>query len=353
MYAKHLKNWVILDTDSIYKAHWQLYKGGIGILMVVGRDDKFKGVITYKDIEKSFLIDNLNISDVCNSQCKYILADKGDIYSSARNIFADFPQIRQLPILTKDRDIVDLMTRDRAFYRENFIASKLPRMHYARCMWYAAEEASKMGYDSISVIEFGVAGGNGLVNCEFHAKELSRIFDINIEVYGFDSAEGLPIKNFGYKDIIHFWQGSSYHMDRKLLEERLQFAKLIIGDINITTTTFIENYSPAPIGCIFVDVDYYSSTVPIMKLLAREDHENFLPRIYMYFDDVSPYYLFSGETLAIKEFNKKNENIKISPETTTYDSCEMKIKVCHRFKHEKYNLPLQDIDELPLRDVLI
>ena len=159
MYAKHLKNWVILDTDSIYKAHWQLYKGGIGILMVIGeKDSKFKGVITYKDIEKSFLDDNLNINDICNAQCKYIIDDEGDIYSSARNLFADFPHIRQLPVLTKDSDIVDLMTRDRAFYRENYINSKLPRMHYARCMWYAVEEASKMGYNSISVIEFGVAG---------------------------------------------------------------------------------------------------------------------------------------------------------------------------------------------------
>lgn len=354
MYSKHLKNWIILDTDSIYKAHWQLYKGGIGILMVVGEDSKFKGVITYKDIEKSFWNDNLNVNDVCNDKCKYIIdGTRGGIYSHARDLFADFPWIRQIPIITEDRDIIDLMTRDRAFYRENYINSKLPRMHYARCMWYAVEEAKKMGYDSISVIEFGVAAGNGLINCEFHAKEISRIFGINIEVYGFDSAEGLPKQNCGYKDMIHYWQGGSYHMDRELLEERLQFARLIIGDINTTTKNFIEKYSPAPIGCVLVDVDYYSSTVPIMKLLETEDHTNFLPRIYMYFDDVSPHYQFSGETLAIREFNQRNKDIKISPEVTIFDNYEMKIKTCHRFMHEKYNFPLQDIDELPLRDIFI
>lgn len=354
MYSKHLKNWIISDTNSVYKAHWQLYKGGLGILIVVGEDDKFEGVITYRDIEKSFLDSSLNIGDICNKKCKYIIDDgKKDIYSAARNLFADFPWIRQIPILTIDKDVIDLMSRERAFYRQNFIDSTLPRMHYARCMWYAIEEAKKLGYDSVSVIEFGVAGGNGLVNCEFHAKELSRIFDIDVEVYGFDSAAGLPMQNYGYKDIVHIWQGSSYHMNRDLLEERLQFAKLVIGDINETSKNFIEKFSPAPIGCVFVDVDYYSSTIPIMQLLERKDHTNFLPRIYMYFDDVSPHYQFSGETLAIREFNQRNEYIKISPENTVVDNYDMKIKICHRFTHEKYNLPLQGIDELPLRDVLI
>lgn len=349
MYANHLKNWVVLERESIYKAHWQLYKGGIGILMVVDESGRFKGVITRKDIEKSYLNQELKLKDICNQDCKYIIDDT-EPYMSARNLFADFPWVRQIPILNRDKDIVDIMTRERAFYREKYMESKLPRMHYARCMWDAIEEAKKLGYEAVSVIEFGVAGGNGLINCEFHAKELGRIFDIKVEVYGFDSAQGLPMQNLGYKDMIHIWQGGSYHMNPNMLEERLQFAQLVIGDINETAKSFIDEYSPAPIGCILVDVDYYSSTVPIMRLLEQKEHENFLPRIYMYFDDVSPQYEFSGETLAIKEFNQRNMDMKIAPENTFIIVPEMKSKICHRFTHDKYNTPLLGIDELPLKD---
>ena len=142
-------------------------------------------------------------------------------------------------------------------------------------------------------------------------------------------------------------------MDQNLLEERLQFAKMIIGDINETAESFIEKYAPAPIGCVLVDVDYYSSTIPVMKLLEQKEHKNFLPRIYMYFDDVSPQYEFSGETLAIKEFNQRNDDKKIAPENTFIIVPEMKSKICHRFSHDKYNLPLLDIDELPLKDCCI
>ena len=350
MYSKFLKSWVISENESIYKAHWQLHAAG-GILLVIGDNEKFKGVITYSDMEKTYFDETLNLSDICNRKCKYIIED-ADIYASARNLFGEFPWVNHLPVLDHNNNIIDMMTRDRAFYREKYFASKLPRMHYAQCMWQAVDEAKTLGYDSVSIIEFGVAGGNGLVNCEFHAKELSRIFGIRVEVYGFDTAEGLPAKNMGYKDKVHFWKAGNYHMNRSLLEDRLQFAKLVIGDINETAEDFIEKYSPAPIGCIFVDVDYYSSTLPILRMLERTDNKNFLPRIHMYFDDIDSLYEFQGEDLAIREFNNRNENIKISPENTTVDY-RSKIKICHRFTHDKYNINKAIAFELPLKDCYI
>jgi hypothetical protein len=51
-----------------------------------------------------------------------------------------------------------------------------------------------------------------------------------------------------------------YEMDRDALERRLKHAKLVIGDVRDTCATFLQEYQPAPIGCMFHDLDYYSST---------------------------------------------------------------------------------------------
>lgn len=125
-------------------------------------------------------------------------------------------------------------------------------------------------------------------------------------------------------------------MDISALEDRLERATLVVGDIKETTADFFAKFSAAPVGCMLVDVDYYSSTVPILNFLDHSD-EHFLPRINMYFDDVHPEYEFSGENLAIKEFNVNHGHIKISPEGLSYSDYRMRTKVCHRFMHEKYN----------------
>lgn len=336
MYAKHLNNYIISEKEDIYKAHWKLHKNG-DILLVVNETQTFVGVITFSDIKKTYNNPQLLISDICNKKCHFIINGNNN-YSDARNIYADFPHINHIPIIDNNKNIIDIMSRDRAFWKERYKEAKLPRMHYAYCIYLAALEAKALGYSSVSVIEFGVAGGNGLVNCEFHAKEISRILGIEIEVYGFDSAEGLPHKNLGYKDLINVFPGGSYYMNQDLLNERLQFSKLILGNIEETIRHFITSYTPAPIGCILIDVDYYSSTIPILKFLEN-DNEYFLPRVQMYFDDILPEYEFQGETLAIKEFNEQNKDIKISPEKAHYYlDYRAKTKICHRFLHEKYNI---------------
>ncbi len=346
MYVKYLKNIVCEEKQDIYKTHWQLYKSGESGLIVVDEENKFSGMITLNDIKRTYIDNSLKTaSDICDKNCLYI-NDKDDIYVQARNLFAEYPSLELLPVLNSDRDIVDLMTRNRSHYRERFLAEKLPRMNYAYPIWRAALEAKALGYTAISVIEFGVAGGNGLVVCELHTKEISRILDINIEVYGFDSAEGLPPSDAGYKDLQFQWSDGLFPMNKELLEERLQSAKLVIGDIASTIKTFINEYNPAPIGAIFIDVDYYSSTLPVLKFMEDADHNVFIPRTYMYFDDTQPIYEFQGEALAIKEFNARNELMKISPEgdwarfNTKYYLT--RVKVFHRFEHPKYNEYIRD-----------
>lgn len=262
---------------------------------------------------------------------------------AAKYIFMDYPRINQIPVLNEDRDIHDILTRDRVFWEEKYRLAQLPRMHYAYCIYSAALEAKALGYSSFSVIEFGVAGGNGLVNCEFHSKEIARILSMDIEVYGFDSSQGLPQSCVGYKDMIHIWPAGSFHMDREKLQRRLEFAKLVIGDLEDTLDDFLEKYSPAPIGCMLVDVDYYSSTLPILNFLEQRD-KYFLPRVHMYFDDIWPEYEFQGENLAIKEFNNRNDMIKISPERMYHTDHRARTKICHRFTHEKYNIPTLVLD---------
>ena len=63
----------------------------------------------------------------------------------------------------------------------------VPRPHYAYCMYQAARLAMLLGIPRISVLEFGVAGGNGLIVIEQHAGWIQRELGVNLEVYGFDT----------------------------------------------------------------------------------------------------------------------------------------------------------------------
>ena len=172
----------------------------------------------------------------------------------------------------------------RAFYKSLYLVQYKEHPPYAYMMYQATQQALALGIKKISVIEFGVAGGNSLVSMEKHALALSEIFDIEYEIYGFDTAEGLPELE-GYKDIMHQWQEGHFPMDLEKLKSRLQFANLVIGNVKTTIPNFIEAYSPAPIGAISFDVDLYSSTRDALKIFdVAGDH--MLPRVRCYFDDV-------------------------------------------------------------------
>jgi hypothetical protein len=190
------------------------------------------------------------------------------------------------------------------------------RPNYGYCVYNGAQLAKRLGYERISIIEFGVAGGNGLLNLESHAKTISKLFGIEIEVYGFDIAEGLPSPT-DYRDIPFAWQKGFYQMDYKELQKRLRFAKLIIGDVKETTKSFFSDYNPAPIAAVLWDLDYYSSTIAAMRLFDADD-KYLLPRIFNYFDDIVGDSIelhgdFIGERLAINEFNTLHEQRKFAP----------------------------------------
>src|SRR5262245_13456792 len=80
-----------------------------------------------------------------------------------------------------------------------------PRPHYTYCLFQAALLAQRLGIERISVIEFGVAGGNGLLELERIAAQVEANLNTRIEIWGFDTGAGLP-KPLDYRDIPYIWQ---------------------------------------------------------------------------------------------------------------------------------------------------
>jgi hypothetical protein len=243
-------------------------------------------------------------------------------------------------------------------YETKLRAGVIDRPNYGFCLYNAAKLAKRLGYTKISVIEFGVAGGNGLLSFEYHAAQVCKLIQIEIEIYGFDRAEGLP-KPVDYRDLPYHWREGFYKMDVKALESRLTKSKLILGDISHTLNSFFENYNPAPIGAISFDLDFYSSTKSALAVL-NANHKHLLPRIFCYFDDtigsdISLYNDFTGQRLAINEFNQENENIKLGfPYDLTNTEGENywwknQIWIAHLFDHPHYNTFVSDTEQqLPL-----
>lgn len=221
----------------------------------------------------------------------------------------------------------------------------LQRMHYAYILYEGAKLAAALGQRRISAIEFGVAGGNGLLWLERHAEAIERLLPVEFEIYGFDTGGGLPNPK-DYRDLPHHWQGGFFAMDRDKLEKKLKRAKLVIGDVAETWKTFVADHSPAPIAAVSHDLDFYSSTVEGLKLFEI-DPAHLMPRIFCYFDDtvggdIELYSDFTGERLAIGDFNAAHEHRKIA--VPYYLRCQEglgswrhQIWVCHLFDHPRYN----------------
>lgn len=187
--------------------------------------------------------------------------------------------------------------------------------HYAFGLYEAAVRAKAAGLNKITVIEFGVANGRGLLAMVKYAAIITRSVSIEIQVIGFDSGEGMPLHE-GFKDHPELYVQGDFPMQdpvnlRKLLPQN---AKLIIANLNEEDWT--QHISDdAPIGFVSIDVDYYSSTINLLRHLYTIAVNKLLPNSLFYLDDVSldnhnPY---QGELLAINEFNATSELRKFDP----------------------------------------
>ena len=219
------------------------------------------------------------------------------------------------------------------------------RANYTWSLLQATHLAKVLGYESISAVEFGVAGGNGLVAMEKAAELIEPIHGVKIEVHGFDTGEGLPAPK-DYRDLPNLYAESDYKMDVPKLKARLTRAKLHLGEIADTLGPFLEA-SHAPVGFVGCDVDYYSSTVDCFKLFEGS-YDSLLPRVHIYFDDImgTSCCEFTGQRLAINEFNDAHAKRKIgeipglryflTPHFAAQQWSEM-IYMLHAFDHPKYN----------------
>lgn len=243
-------------------------------------------------------------------------------------------------------------------YEERVAIGAVERPTYAYCIFQAAKLASLLNYKKISILEFGCGGGNGLAVAEKHILEVERIFDVKLELYGFDMGSGLP-KPRDYRDIPHYFKGGLYRMDIDAVQRKLKLAKLVIGDVKETCATFFEKYNPAPIGCILQDLDYYSSTLDSFSIFDAEPI-NFLPRVFMYFDDIvgGDVWLsndYTGERLAIDEFNEKHKLQKICQNYYLLEECRIPwfssmIRIYHDFQHPRYNDYIASSEQLEIEN---
>lgn len=232
----------------------------------------------------------------------------------------------------------------------------IARADYARCMWRGALWAKELGLDRISAIEFGVAGGNGLVALEEVAGEIEAQLSVSYDIYGFDTGVGLPAP-VDHRDMPYRWSEGFFRMDRAALEAKLTRARLVLGSVEVTVPGFIESVQPAPIATLLFDLDYYSSTAAALSILDGPS-EAFLPRLPCYFDDIDVSSRYAGVLLAIEEFNLAHPNRKIVcaygtpsrviPGMGSLVARPSRIFECHDFGHPRYSERLIEDDQLPL-----
>jgi hypothetical protein len=186
------------------------------------------------------------------------------------------------------------------------------RPQYLAGVLAAADEAIRDGVKEISVFEFGVAGGNGLLALADLAELVEVETGVKIAVYGFDAGAGLPEFAGDYRDYPDRWRSGDYPMDEAALRRRLKpNTTLVIGNISKTVPEYMPRILE-PIGFVSVDVDIYSSTRDLLKMFTLPN-KKMLKRVYMYFDDIDlPFtHKFAGELLALNEFNASNAKVKI------------------------------------------
>jgi hypothetical protein len=178
----------------------------------------------------------------------------------------------------------------------------------------AAAQAKKQDIDEISALEFGVAGGAGLVAMQEESAAVGRETGVAISVYGFDrGSEGLPPFIGDYRDHPEEWKPGDFPMDVVALRARLtDRTTLVLGNIIETVPTFFERFNPPTVGFVAIDLDLYSSTRDALQVFLAPN-KRMLWHTPMYFDDIDSNFnhRFAGELLAIDEFNALSANVKI------------------------------------------
>ncbi len=187
------------------------------------------------------------------------------------------------------------------------------RPNYLLGVLRAADQALESNIKEISVAEFGVAGGAGLLCLQSYAERVQAATGVKIHVLGFDTGEGLPKGTGDFRDHPEIWSPGDFPMVWDQLRPRLgPQTQLVLGDVAHTLADFVKNQLPAPVGFISIDVDFYSSTRDALRILSMPERKT-LFRTIIYLDDVETmlYHRFAGELLAVEDFNRDTPGVKI------------------------------------------
>lgn len=221
------------------------------------------------------------------------------------------------------------------------------RPNYTWSILHAAAIAGRTGQERMSVLEFGVAGGRGLVAMEGAAAAAAAALGVEIDVYGFDTGKGLPAPR-DPRDAPFAAAAGDFPMDEDRLRSRLERAQLVLGDVKDTIGSFLSS-DAAPIGFMSFDLDYYTSTRDALEILLG-DSRTVMPRVLCYFDDTHgyPWGDVNGARLAISEFNDSHRDRKVSqlhglryilPPSEFTSRWTDAMYVAHLFDHPAYNEP--------------
>ncbi|MGA3265628.1 MAG: hypothetical protein ABSE16_02270 [Verrucomicrobiota bacterium] len=199
-------------------------------------------------------------------------------------------------------------------YRAKVAYDLVVRQNNAYGILKAADFARQEGIGTVSLIEFGVASGTGLLNMARIASRVTRVTGVGFKLYGFDSGQGMPPAR-DYRDHPDLYQQGDYVMNRDALKKVLPAnVQLIIGEVAGTVAGFISRLPPdEPIGYVVFDLDYYFSMRDALKILRDASPRKYLPITLVFLDDIAldPHNNYCGELLAVNEFNAENPLRKI------------------------------------------
>lgn len=193
---------------------------------------------------------------------------------------------------------------------------------YAYGVLMTCLQAKALGFDRATVLEFGVASGNGLLALAHAGAEIGRELGVEVTAVGFDTGIGLPASG-DLRDLTYWYSHGDYKMDVAALGARLagRNAELVLGNVAETLPQFLAGFGDrGPIGFCSLDVDYYTSTRDALQVLTGGPSSR-LPRILCYFDDIHVGDLAyvtprMGQLAAITEFNQLHPETELAKVTS-------------------------------------
>lgn len=227
---------------------------------------------------------------------------------------------------------------------DRHIAPAPMRPHYLWCLLHVAGIARHLGYRRVAALEFGCAGGNGLIALEAVAPIVEAEFGVALELHGFDGGVGMPPPE-GPDDAPYLIEPGHFPMDVDALRARLTRTHLHLGPVGESVAAFLAAPA-APVGFVVQDLDYWSSTRDALALFDAPA-ERFLPRVLSYYDDVLgyPWAAGNGERRANVEFNAAHRDRRIDelrgmahlvPAAHRHDPWPHALHLVHLHDHPRY-----------------